>query len=217
MQQVRSRAWAFSQLAMAIAAATLLSILLYQQTKPTSFSRLRVSRITASRTQTAVIARVFPMLAMSGARLDTIRTPPLLVEFSDYQCPACRKISGAVDSLALGNGIGVSYHHFPLGSHPAASGAARSAICAEGQGVFRAMHQLLMTTTAWHTDTAWTRLAATVKVPDITLFETCLTSLDTHRRLSNDIALASVLGVRGTPTFLTRSAMSEGVLPAVGR
>ena len=73
--------------------------------------------------------------------------PVTMVEFSDYQCPYCRRAQGAVDQI-LGKYQGkIRFVHrdFPLDGHPRAMPAARAARCADEQGKFWDYHHALLT------------------------------------------------------------------------
>jgi len=152
-------------------------------------------------------------LANGGSRLDSGKGPAVLVEFSDYQCPFCRRSDAALDLVLQSMTVGVSYHHFPISDlHPAADGAARAAICAEEQGRFRQMHHHLMTTNEWQTDTNWVAAARLVGIPDQSLFADCLSRRSTTLRLDRDRRLADTLHVLGTPAFFTSTKGYRGFL-----
>jgi len=162
-----------------------------------------------------VLRRKWDTLVISGARLDTASGPAVLVEFSDYQCPFCRRVNASADSVMRQRPLSVAYHHYPLSAiHPAAEGAARSAICAGKQGRFREMHHVLMTTTGWQADTNWAALADSIQIRDRDAFRYCLHAPATTSELEHDRELAEELGVRGTPPFFTRLASYPGSLNA---
>lgn len=164
----------------------------------------------------SLIERTFsdwPTLAM-GAKLDTGGSEVRVVEFSEYQCPFCRRQHKALAALARSGGVpGVVFRHLPLPIHPAAEGAARSAICAEQQGRFLALHDRLMTTQQWMNDTNWVREATAVGVSDTVAFLACLSDSSTTDRLRRDASLARELGINGTPTFLFRGGRHDGMMP----
>lgn len=155
-----------------------------------------------------------PARPVSTATWDSLVMDPLTIgdptgrivvaEFSDYECPFCRRVNGIVDSaLAAAQGTRVVFLHFPLPQHPRAEGAARAAICAGEQGRFPEMHHTLMTTSDWRQAGDWRAVATTAGVPDLERFERCLSGPTVHARLARDQALARHLGVRSTPTFLS--------------
>lgn len=71
----------------------------------------------------------------------------MIAEFSDFQCPFCKRWSD--DNLArirprLGNDVALAFLHFPITQiHPNAGNASIAAICANEQGKFWQMHDLL--------------------------------------------------------------------------
>ncbi|HET7459635.1 MAG TPA: DsbA family protein [Longimicrobium sp.] len=152
-------------------------------------------------------------LAGSGQRVSVAAGPGrTLIEFADYQCPACRQTHAVLPELTRQTGATLLYRHFPLTTiHPSAEGAARAAICAEEQGRFPQMHEHLYTTESWFTNPKWEDEARAVGVPDIPRFTRCLTSDATRRRLAQDRALADRLGIHATPTFVARGGTVAGL------
>ena len=61
-----------------------------------------------------------------------------LVEYSDFQCPACAAFQPYVNEIldVYGEAISFEYKHFPLPMHPMAEPAARAAEAAGVQGAF---------------------------------------------------------------------------------
>jgi len=69
-----------------------------------------------------------------------------LVEYGDYQCPACGELFLIIRDLqtTLGERLRIVYRHYPLGGiHPEAQEAAEAAEAAGAQGRFWEMHDLL--------------------------------------------------------------------------
>ncbi len=72
--------------------------------------------------------------------------PLTLVEYGDYQCPACGQLFVILREVqeALGDRLRIVYRHYPLsGLHPNAQEAAEAAEAAGAQGRFWEMHDLL--------------------------------------------------------------------------
>lgn len=70
----------------------------------------------------------------------------VFVEYSDFQCPACRSYYPMMRQLTteFGDRVAFIYRHFPLsGIHPNAEPAAWAAQAAARQGKFWEMHDLL--------------------------------------------------------------------------
>lgn len=68
-----------------------------------------------------------------------------LVEYSDFECPACYNFFSVVDNIykKYGQDILLVYRHFPLPQHSKSRLAASAAVAAENQGKFWEMHDLL--------------------------------------------------------------------------
>lgn len=142
---------------------------------------------------------------------------PGLVEFVDYQCVWCKAVHLEVIRLASGQAaMKVIVLHRPLDRlHPAAHDAARAAICAEGQGKFPEMHDVLLESLdARAADADWAELASMAGVLQRSVFEQCLRSSEPDLRIARDLGLAERLGVTGTPTFLRPGGVVGG-LPSV--
>lgn len=180
----------------------------------------RLRRLRTERAIRVIIREEWTAIASASSRPYVSDDRATLVEFADYQCPYCRLASAALDSAAAVGRISLTYRHLPLRDiHPAAEGAARSAICAEAQGHFRSMHHYLMTNSEWQHDTGWVAVARTVGNLDTLLFAQCLRSSTTDRRLAEDEEFAKQLHVMGTPSFFSRSGRYSGALtlPALSK
>ncbi len=132
----------------------------------------------------------------------------VLVEYGDYQCPACAAYHPIVEQLLeeFGDQIAFVYRHFPLRSiHRNADLAAQAAEAAGKQGKFWEMHARL-----YENQRDWAD-----KVAPRDIFEGYGDSLDLDReqflrdldsngikeRVARDLAQANQMGLRGTPTF----------------
>ena len=69
----------------------------------------------------------------------------LIVLFSDYQCPSCRRVSQATHQISaeFPGEVRIEVWHRPLPSHSNAELAAIGAIAAQKQGEFWPMHDLI--------------------------------------------------------------------------
>jgi protein-disulfide isomerase len=191
-----------------------LGVVLVLALRPGGLLRVTFDTWQTNRAIERTLASEWDTMIASGSRLDRSPSKAVLVEFSDYQCPFCKKAHHAIDSLIRENGeLGIVYRHFPLPSHQSAAGAARASVCAANQGRFREMDRRLFETTQWQTDTQWVREARAVRVPDISLFRACLTSQATADRVALDMALARRLRIAGTPMFVARSGLVLGAQP----
>jgi protein-disulfide isomerase len=158
-----------------------------------------------------IMATQWSAITLAGSSLAKQSNTPTIVEFSDYQCPFCRRANAALDSVLPRGSVNISYHHLPITAlHPAAYDAAKASICADAQGHFLAMHRFLMTTSAWERNRDWMEAASRAGVPDTVRFRACLNDASTIKRLEQDRQWAEMLGVSGTPAFF----ISTGPLPS---
>jgi len=68
-----------------------------------------------------------------------------IVEFSDFECPYCRRTLSTINGLfeKYGDKISLEYRHFPLSFHSSAQKAAEASECAREQGKFWEMHDAI--------------------------------------------------------------------------
>jgi protein-disulfide isomerase len=71
--------------------------------------------------------------------------PVLIVEFADFECPACAAARPVVEDVFEHHPgqVRLVFKHFPLGMHPNAEKAARAAVAAQKQGKFWELYSLL--------------------------------------------------------------------------
>ena len=158
------------------------------------------------------IAEVWPVLTDAGSWLDdSMRgTNQMVVEFIDYECPSCRKIAEEVSHVSASQGIAIVVRHLPLDIHSRARQAARAAVCSEKHEVFAQAHRALLTDDDWHGEIDWLDWGASVGIEDFRSFGSCLDDDSTFRRVEEDIRLAGLLGIAGTPTFVTEMGIFPG-------
>ena len=131
-----------------------------------------------------------------------------IVEFSDFQCPFCaRAANGAVaemknsDKFKDGE-IALVYKHFPLSSiHPNAQKAAEASACAQDQGKFWEMHDIIFAN-AQQLDVASLKSYAGQIGLNQGDFDSCLDGGNKAGKVAEDLKQASAAGGRGTPYFV---------------
>jgi protein-disulfide isomerase len=146
---------------------------------------------------------------------------PIVVEFSDYECPFCAKAHLELRALLSGRpDVTLVKRHFPLDAscnplikrpmHEQACALARAAICAEEQGRFPEMDDALFANQQAKrpVEELATRLGL-----DLPRFRSCLVDPGTTRRLSNDIATGIQIGLKATPTYIVDGVQYTGTLP----
>ncbi|MGM0578513.1 MAG: DsbA family protein [Myxococcota bacterium] len=134
----------------------------------------------------------------------------VLVEYLDFQCPACRVAAADVKRIVEGRDDVVLYvKHLPLeGHHPQAKLAARASLAADRQGRFWKLHRLLFDAQARLTPEVVRELAKEAGL-DMERFEEDLESEAVAAIVERDVAEADRAGVDGTPTFFLDGRMVE--------
>ena len=147
-----------------------------------------------------------------------------LVEFLDYQCPACSSFYNNITSKIekdYADRITFVPRNFPLDSHPLAQLAARSAEAAGKQDKFAEMyHQLYDNWDQWAVEgqsmranireatQQFEQYAADIGL-DVEQFRADLDSDDVRMRVERDMADGEKLGVDSTPTFFINGEKFE--------
>ena len=142
---------------------------------------------------------------------DWVRGNPLaktiLVEYSDFECPACGAYAPIVKSLVdeMGTDFALVYRHFPLGQHLGAKPAAYAAEAAGAQGRFWEMADMIFENQdKWegrrNVDSVFEGYATTLGL-DLAKFKTDRDSKATRDRVAADTASGEKFLVTGTPTF----------------
>ena len=140
----------------------------------------------------------------------------VLVEYSDFQCPACGAYFPVMKGLkeAYGDKLKIVYRNYPLTSlHPNAQLAAQAAEAAGIQGQFFVMHDLLFgNQQTWSTEADPTNTFvgyATSIGLDIEKFKTDLTSDETFESVKDDIRSGNKSNIDSTPTFFLNGFQIE--------
>ena len=142
--------------------------------------------------------------------------PVTLIEYSDFQCPACSAFEPVVENIltTYGDNVQLVYRHFPLYTiHANAEEAAFASEAAAQQGKFWEMHELLFDRQAdWENlvdATAMFVAYADLLELDTEQFTSDLTSDAVRDRVKIDVNSANAAGISATPTFyLNGSALS---------
>ncbi len=140
--------------------------------------------------------------------------PVTIIEFSDYECPYCRKwFTDAWPQIqkTYAGKVRLVYRDFPLSFHANSQGAALAARCAGDQGKYWEYHNLLFSGAALGSDT-YATFANQLKV-DMTKFQDCVSSQKYLSVIQADFEYGSSLGVTGTPTFFVNGIPLVGAQP----
>lgn len=140
-----------------------------------------------------------------------------VVEFSDFQCPACRAGEPTVKQLITlyGDKIKFVYKNFPLPMHQYGEIAAEAGECANEQGKFWEYHDKLFDNQAEWAMQGQSKLKDYAK--DLGLdtgkFNTCLDTGAMKAKVAEDTAEGERVGMQGTPTFFINGEKFEGTQP----
>jgi len=139
--------------------------------------------------------------------------PILIVGFSDYECPYCKKGEEVIAEVMAAYGDKVRYVHrdYPLPFHKNARKASEAARCAAEQGKFWEAHDAIFKAEAI-TDTNIVELIVATGV-DKTKLDACIADGRTKVMVDEDMAAGGDVGVSGTPAFFVNGRMLSGAQP----
>jgi predicted DsbA family dithiol-disulfide isomerase/uncharacterized membrane protein len=134
-----------------------------------------------------------------------------VVEFVDFECPACRAQHAQFESVLVNYAgkVDVVVKHMPLPNHENAVDAARAFCCAEERGAGREMADKLFEAERLAPEDC-EAIAANVGL-DLDDFRRCVGSERVTERLRSDQREALSIGIRGLPTFWIGEERFEGV------
>jgi protein-disulfide isomerase len=136
-----------------------------------------------------------------------------IVEFSDYQCPYCKKAHAAVKSVVASDGkVKLVYKDLPILGE-ASKIAAVAALASIKQGKHDAFHDALMSNTAKLDADRIFGIAASVGI-DVAKLKTDMEDPKIKAIIDRNMALAQELGVRGTPAFVVGKQFVPGAVEA---
>lgn len=147
-----------------------------------------------------------------------------VVEFGDYQCPACGAAYPETKQMLqdYSGKINFLFRNFPLPQHPYAQLGAEAAEAAGNQGKFWQMHDML-----YENQTTWGNLEPGKAIPqdqvvstflgyaqslglDVNKFKTDLQNNQYQDLINKDIADGNSLGINSTPTFFVNGQRVVG-------
>ncbi len=130
-----------------------------------------------------------------------------LVEFTDYQCPFCRRhftntMPQILKNYVEAGKVRYAIKEFPLTAiHARAGKASEAALCAGDQGKYWEIHELIFKDQRKLRDADLVAHAESLSL-DVDQFQSCLADGKYTGRVKADVSLGAKAGVRGTPSFL---------------
>lgn len=142
--------------------------------------------------------------------------PVKIVEFADYECPACAAVNPIVDQVVAENQDKVyySFRNYPLSSHLNSKIAAQAAEAAGLQGKFWEMKDLLFKNqNDWITSTKPEEIFTTYAQELGLDTEKFKSDLETSVSIVNqDLTDANKAGIEATPTFFINGTKYQGAM-----
>jgi protein-disulfide isomerase len=137
-----------------------------------------------------------------------------IVEFSDFQCPFCSRVTGTLDTLVkdYGNDVSISFRHNPLPFHNNALPAAEAAEAARAQGKFWEMHDKLFANQQNLDRPTLDKLAGEVGL-NMAKYKEAMDKDAGKERIKRDQDDAAKFGARGTPNFFINGRNLRGAQP----
>jgi protein-disulfide isomerase len=136
-----------------------------------------------------------------------------IVEFSDYQCPYCKRAHAAVKSvLAADSKVKLVFKDLPILGEPSRI-AAIAALAARAQDKHVALHDALMEFNGKLDRNRIMEIAGSVGI-DVPRLQKDMDDPKLKEIIDRNMALASALGVRGTPAFVIGNQFVPGAIDA---
>lgn len=139
-----------------------------------------------------------------------------VISFSDYQCPFCAKVEGTLSALMAkyGDDLRIVWKDNPLSMHKSALPAAIAAraVARQGNDKFYFFHGLLFSRAKeLPLDVAlYEQFAAMVPGINLEQWRKDIADPEIASYVKSDMALASLVGVRGIPAFFINGEMISG-------
>ena len=149
------------------------------------------------------------------AMLGSKEAPLTIVEFTDYQCPFCQRFHTTAFPELKKNYIDTGKVRFysrdlPLDFHSNAMRAAEAARCANDQGQFWKLRDVMGANPDQLDMNSLLADAADLKM-NLDTFRACVESEKYKNAVQTDVMEAMKIGANGTPTFVIGKSTSDGV------
>jgi len=143
------------------------------------------------------------------------KAPVTIVEFSDFQCPFCARAVPTIDRIKQEYGpdkVRLVFHHLPLPNHNRALPASLAASCANEQGKFWEMHNMLFENQAKLEDSDLKEYAKKLEL-DAAKFADCYDKKAHLEKIEMSKKEGEKVGISATPSFVINGTLLQGAQP----
>jgi protein-disulfide isomerase len=153
-------------------------------------------------------------VAATGPAKGPANAPVTIVEFSDFQCPFCSRLTPTLKQVEekYGNKVRLVFRQYPLPFHPNAQKAAEASLCAADQGKFWELHDAMFGNQGELGVDQLKAKAASLGL-NADKFNKCLDSGEKAAAIQADIKAGSAAGVSGTPAMFINGRFINGAVP----
>jgi protein-disulfide isomerase len=150
-------------------------------------------------------------VAATGPSKGEATAPVTIVEFSDFQCPYCKRQEDALHKILTDypGKVRLVFRDFPLDGHPDAAKAAQAAACADAQGKFWNFHDKLFDNQA-ALGVSDLKSYARQEGLDGKKFDACLDGDEMRARVDENLHEGEAAGVDGTPALFVNGRPLSG-------
>ena len=140
--------------------------------------------------------------------------PITIIEFSDFQCPFCKRGKETMDAVLkeYPTQVKLVFKNLPLPMHPQAKPAAKAALAAGKQGKFWEMHDALFASHDKLAPALYEEKAKELGL-DVAKFKADMESTEVENQVKSDAADATAFGIQGTPGFFVNGVPVKGAYP----
>ncbi len=143
------------------------------------------------------------------------KAPITIVEFSDYQCPFCKRGEDSVQKVFDtygGDKVRIVFRDYPLPFHDRARPAAEAAACANAQNKFWEYNKKLFNNQNALSDENLKSYAKDLGL-DQAKFDECYGKKQFSANIDKDLMDGAMAGVNGTPAFFINGRSLSGAQP----
>ena len=174
--------------------------------------------------QTTRIDPNLPPMKAEGYLLGSPTAPVEVIEFADFECPGCGQFATLTEpdvrtKLINTGKIRVRYIDYPLPMHRNTWDASLAAACANEQGKFWELHDLIFQNQDRWNGEATSRprsvladLAKSIGL-DMSKYDDCMKSEKYRAKVQSHLQEAERRGVNQTPTFIIGDKKVPGAIP----